>query len=73
MVLFHNNDHISGGNGILVDHAGRGRIEAGGRHFQPRPPREQRFRRRAAQAVAGAYKQNAHSVIHDVVQLARHP
>jgi hypothetical protein len=31
---FHHNDHVSGGNDALGDHAGRSRIEPGGRNFQ---------------------------------------
>jgi hypothetical protein len=66
MMPFHNEDHICGGNDTLVDYAGRSGIEPGGRDLKPRPPRKQRFRRRAAQAVAGADKQNSHaSPYHD--------
>jgi hypothetical protein len=62
MMPFHNEDHICGRDDALVNYAGRSGIEPGGRNLKPRPPRKQRFRRRAAQPVAGANKQNAHGV-----------
>jgi hypothetical protein len=54
MMPFHNQDHICGGNDILVDCARRSGIEPGGRDLKTRPSRKQRFRRRTAQPVAGS-------------------